>query len=70
MCPMKLLTRYDKTEAQADERIVGFYGRSWWGSNFDGLVEFGIITAPKDFELPGAVYGMTELHNTEGGLGV
>ncbi|OHF02941.1 hypothetical protein CORC01_01699 [Colletotrichum orchidophilum] len=54
-------------EAQADERIVGFYGRSWWGSNFDGLVEFGIITAPKDFELPEAVYGMTELQNTDGG---
>ncbi|UQC90097.1 metallopeptidase [Colletotrichum lupini] len=56
-------------EAQADECIVGFYGRSWWGSNFDGLVEFGIITAPKDFELPDVVYGMMELQNTEGGLG-
>ncbi|KXH59780.1 metallopeptidase [Colletotrichum salicis] len=56
-------------EAQADERIVGFYGRSWWGSNFDGLVEFGIITAPEDFELPAVVYGIKELQNTEGGRG-
>ncbi|KZL84770.1 zinc metalloproteinase [Colletotrichum incanum] len=54
-------------ESQADERIVGFFGRSWWGNYFDGLVEFGIITAPKTFELPDVVYGMSELQNTHGG---
>ncbi|GKT44356.1 putative zinc metalloproteinase [Colletotrichum spaethianum] len=54
-------------EPQADERIVGFFGRSWWGNCFDGLVEFGIITAPKHFVLPNVVYGMLELQNTDGG---
>ncbi|OBR12801.1 Zinc metalloproteinase [Colletotrichum higginsianum IMI 349063] len=54
-------------EPQADERIVGFFGRSWWGRHFDGLVEFGIITAPRDFVLPDVVYGMAELQNTDGG---
>ncbi|KAI8306847.1 putative zinc metalloproteinase [Colletotrichum sp. SAR11_59] len=54
-------------EVQGDERIVGFYGRSWWGHHFDGLVEFGIITAPKGVELPDQVYKMKELQNTDGG---
>ncbi|KAK2028139.1 zinc metallo proteinase [Colletotrichum zoysiae] len=54
-------------EVQGDERIVGFYGRSWWGNHFDGLVEFGIITAPKHVELPDRVYEMKELQNTDGG---
>ncbi|KAK2006064.1 zinc metallo proteinase [Colletotrichum eremochloae] len=54
-------------EVQSDERIVGFYGRSWWGHHFDGLVEFGIITAPNGVELPDQVYKMKELQNTDGG---
>ncbi|KAI8218685.1 putative zinc metalloproteinase [Colletotrichum sp. SAR 10_86] len=54
-------------EVQGDERIMGFYGRSWWGHHFDGLVEFGIITAPKGVELPDQVYKMKELQNTDGG---
>ncbi|KAF9881425.1 hypothetical protein CkaCkLH20_00571 [Colletotrichum karsti] len=55
-------------DAQSDEKIVGFYGRSWWGHHFDGLVEFGIITAPADVALPDKVYRMKELQNTDGGL--
>ncbi|KAK1996003.1 hypothetical protein LX36DRAFT_724094 [Colletotrichum falcatum] len=35
---------------------------------FDGLVEFGVITAPKGVELPDQVYGMKELQNTDGCL--
>ncbi|KAK1593766.1 putative peptidase family-domain-containing protein [Colletotrichum navitas] len=41
-------------EPQAYERIVRFSDRSCWGQNCDGLVEFGITTAPKGFELPDA----------------
>lgn len=52
---------------QSNERIIGFYGRSWWGRHFDGLVEFGIITAPKDVKLPEKIYSMKELQNTDGG---
>lgn len=33
---------------------------------FDGLVEFGILTAPKGIELPDIVYKMTELQNLDG----
>ncbi|TQN69658.1 putative zinc metalloproteinase [Colletotrichum shisoi] len=54
-------------EPHVDERVVGFFGRSWWGRHFDGLVEFGIITAPRDFVLPDVVYDMAELQNTDGG---
>ncbi|KAH6685427.1 zinc metallo proteinase [Plectosphaerella plurivora] len=54
-------------EPQRDERIVGFFGRSWWGEHFDCLVEFGIITAPRDLVLPDVVYDMEELQNTDGG---
>ncbi|KAK1953612.1 hypothetical protein LY78DRAFT_697779 [Colletotrichum sublineola] len=54
-------------EVQSDERIVGFYGRSWWGHHFDGLVEFGIITAPNGVELPDQIYKVKELQNTDGG---
>ncbi|KAK1561719.1 zinc metallo proteinase [Colletotrichum navitas] len=57
-------------EVQAGDRIVGFYGRSWWGKHFDGLVEFGIITAPKGVDLPDQVYKMKELQNTDGGQSV
>lgn len=52
------------------ERIFGFYGRSYWGEQFDGLVEFGIITAPKGAELPDSVYKMTELQNMDGAVDV
>lgn len=49
---------------------MGFFGKSWWGPNFSGLAEFGIITAPKDFALPDVVYDMEELKNTDGGQDV
>jgi len=49
---------------------MGFFGRSWWGPNFSGLAEFGIITAPKDLVLPDVVYDMDELKNTDGGMDV
>lgn len=32
------------------------------------MVEFGIITAPTEAELPVQVYDMPDLHNTDGGL--
>lgn len=57
-------------EAPSGERIVGFYGRSYWGENFDAIAEFGIITAPRNVELPDAVYEMDELKNTDGGQDV
>ncbi|KAI0593172.1 putative peptidase family-domain-containing protein [Biscogniauxia sp. FL1348] len=54
----------------ADERIIGFYGRSAVESGF--TFEFGIITAPRsvvDSEegLPREVFTMPELMNTNGG---
>lgn len=58
------------TEPAENEQIVGFYGRSYWGEYFDGLVEFGIFTAPKGVELPKVVYTMTELQNIDGGKDV
>jgi hypothetical protein len=51
----------------AGNRIVGFYGKSQIGSGF--CLEFGIITAPNDFELSQNVYEMVELQNTDGGTG-
>jgi hypothetical protein len=54
----------------AGETVVGFFGRSYWGDSFDGLVEFGIITAPKGVKLPDVVYQMDELKNTDGGFSV
>lgn len=50
------------------EKIVGFYGRNYFGEQLDGMVEFGIITAPTELELPAQVYDMPELQNTDGGL--
>ncbi|OAX84462.1 hypothetical protein ACJ72_01162 [Emergomyces africanus] len=47
-------------------RIVGFYGRSWWGRMCDAIFEFGILTAPRGVHLPEAVYGMKEFMNTDG----
>ena len=43
------------------DRIVGFFGQSDKGCGF--CYEFGIITAPKDRELPPVVYDMAELKN-------
>lgn len=49
---------------------MGFFGRSYWHEYFDGLVEFGILTMPKDAELPEVAYSMPELQNTDGGIDV
>lgn len=59
-----------ETDASNSERIVGFFGRSYWGENFSGLIEFGIITAPRDAVLPDVVYDMPELQNIDGGVTV
>ncbi|KAE8449912.1 hypothetical protein EG329_007389 [Mollisiaceae sp. DMI_Dod_QoI] len=56
-------------EPTESEKIIGFYGRSDWGRRFDGIEEFGIITAPKDAELPDSIYDLPELQNTDGGNG-
>lgn len=48
------------------QRIVGFYGTSW---RHGMILEFGIITAPKELELPDSMYEMPELQNTDGGTG-
>ncbi|OCK76071.1 hypothetical protein K432DRAFT_385710 [Lepidopterella palustris CBS 459.81] len=56
-------------EPAANETIIGFYGKNDWGRSFDGVLEFGIITAPKNVELPMKVYELPELKNTDGGLG-
>ncbi|PGG99767.1 hypothetical protein GX51_06139 [Blastomyces parvus] len=53
-------------EPPQGQRIVGFYGRNWWGHMCDAMLEFGIIMAPRDVELPETVYGMKELMNTDG----
>ncbi|KAF7718243.1 Uncharacterized protein PECH_002058 [Penicillium ucsense] len=45
------------------EVIVGFYGTSDRQSGF--TQEFGILTAPRDIELPAQVYDMAELRNDE-----
>ncbi|KAK7704173.1 hypothetical protein SLS64_008731 [Diaporthe eres] len=39
-------------EPTKGERIVGFCGRSYFGEWLDAVVEFGIITGPRDAELP------------------
>lgn len=54
-------TEHDKIEVlqpAPDEKIVGFFGTS-----APYVQEFGIITAPKDFKVPDAVYDMRELQN-------
>lgn len=43
------------------EKIIGFFGQSSPGSNW--CTGFGIITAPRDVELPAQVYDMAELQN-------
>ncbi|TVY40044.1 putative zinc metalloproteinase [Lachnellula subtilissima] len=65
---------YEDSSSQAlepaeNEKIVGFYGRSDYRGGFCGIEEFGIITAPKDGELPDIVYDLPELQNTDGGTG-
>lgn len=45
-------------EAGANERIIGFFGKSQ-----SYVEEFGIITAPKGFVLPKEVYEVPELKN-------
>ncbi|KAH0346595.1 hypothetical protein KCU81_g3950, partial [Aureobasidium melanogenum] len=47
-------------EAGVGEKIVGFYGSS---SHY--TEEFGIITGPKDVELPAQAYDMPELRNIQ-----
>jgi len=48
---------------------VGFFGRSKWPLyGYSEMAEFGILTAPSDYELPTAAYGMSELQNTDGGI--
>ncbi|KAL5335576.1 putative peptidase family-domain-containing protein [Aspergillus crustosus] len=48
-------------EPSDDEVIVGFFGQSSANSGF--TYQFGILTAPKDVELPQEVYSMSELRN-------
>lgn len=55
-------------EPEVGEKIVGFFGRSDWKRSFNGIQEFGIITAPQGVGLPECVYDMPELKNTDGGL--
>ncbi|KAK4209718.1 putative peptidase family-domain-containing protein [Rhypophila decipiens] len=43
------------------QRIIGFYGASAPGGGC--CSQFGIVTAPKDVELPDSVYDMEELQN-------
>ncbi|KAM7191682.1 putative peptidase family domain containing protein [Rhypophila sp. PSN 637] len=43
------------------QRIIGFYGAS--GGGWGCCNQFGIVTAPKDVELPDSVYDMEELQN-------
>lgn len=41
-------------------KIIGFYGVSGtWGM----CISFGIVTAPRDADLPDSVYDMQELQN-------
>lgn len=47
-------------EAGVGEKIVGFYGTSLYYTE-----EFGIITGPKDVELPPQTYEMAELRNMQ-----
>ncbi|KAJ6015696.1 hypothetical protein N7540_010287 [Penicillium herquei] len=48
-------------EPAEDEVIVGFYGQSGSKSGFNH--RFGILTAPKDVELPEKIYDMPEFNN-------
>ncbi|KAL4978265.1 putative peptidase family-domain-containing protein [Aspergillus desertorum] len=48
-------------EPGEDEVVVGFYGQSAKNSGF--CYQFGILTAPKDVQLPEAAYDMLETSN-------
>ena len=48
---------------------MGLYGHSDWGHGWGGPHQFGIIIAPKEIDLPDAVYDMPELKNIDGGTG-
>jgi hypothetical protein len=55
-----------KLQPSAQEVIVGFYGKT--SDNCGGVMEFGIITAPKDVGLdglPAAVFDLPELRNED-----
>ena len=71
--PVSLLLQLPFTdwseEPAVSERIIGFYGKNDWSRSFCGVMEFGIITAPKNIELPMKVYELPELQNTDSGLG-
>lgn len=68
----ELNERYGSTivrlEPAANEIVVGFFGQSS-KDNFCGVMEFGIITAPKNVGwdgLPPSVYDLPELKNSAG----
>lgn len=66
----EIRTKYALTEPAENEKIIGFYGRSDWNDRgCCGVEEFGIITAPRNVELPEIVYDLEELQNTDGGTG-
>jgi hypothetical protein len=54
-------------EPPPEDRIVGFYGRSIWNGGCADVIEFGILTAPRDFVLPESAYQVPELQNIDGG---
>ena len=56
-----------KAEPEPGHKIIGFYGNSnAWGM----AREFGIVTAPRDKDLPASLYDMPELqHPPKGGPG-
>ena len=47
-------------------KIVGFYGCHGFPRGY--AQQFGILTWPKDQDLPTEVYEMSELKNTDGGI--
>lgn len=56
-----------RLEPSAGEVIVGFYGKN--GASFCGVMEFGIISAPRSVGLEGLpeqVFELSELRNTAG----
>ncbi|KAI5465037.1 putative peptidase family-domain-containing protein [Mariannaea sp. PMI_226] len=46
-----------------NQRVIGFYGHSEM-DGFQSCSEFGIVTAPKDQEVPDSVYDLAELQNS------
>jgi hypothetical protein len=68
-CPFLRRLTFLSLEPAQNERVIGFYGTNEWGQGFSGILQFGIITAPKDVELPMQIYDLAELKNTDGGHG-